>query len=64
MGFGRILIRGTFAAANDDLIRRRIANVAARAQSTQTERRIASIERRATSRDPTTRRSGAPDRTS
>ncbi len=45
VGFGRILIRGTYAATNEDLIRRRIANVAARAGFTQPERRITSIER-------------------
>jgi hypothetical protein len=45
IGFGRILIRGAYAAANEALIRRRIANVAARAGFTQPERRITSIER-------------------
>jgi len=45
MGFGRVRIRGPYAAANEDLIRRRVANVAARAAFTQPERRIASIER-------------------
>jgi hypothetical protein len=44
-GFGRVLIRGAFAAAHEDLIRRRIANVAARATFSQPERRISSIER-------------------
>jgi hypothetical protein len=38
-------VRGAFAAAHEDLIRRRIANVAARAASSQPERRISSIER-------------------
>jgi hypothetical protein len=44
-GFGRILLRGAFVAANEDLVRRRIANVAARAAFTQPERRISSIAR-------------------
>jgi hypothetical protein len=46
MGFGRILVRGAYAAAHEELIRRRIANVAARAASMQPERKISSIERR------------------
>jgi hypothetical protein len=46
VGFGRILLRGAFVLANEDLIRRRIANVAARAAFTQPERTISSIERR------------------
>ena len=46
VGFGRVLIRGAFASANAEVIRRRIANVAARATATQPERRIASIEQR------------------
>jgi hypothetical protein len=45
VGFGRVLVRGAYAAANEELIRRRIANVAARAAFTQPERRISSIER-------------------
>jgi hypothetical protein len=45
VGFGRILVRGAYAVANEGLIRRRIANVAARAASTQPERKISSIER-------------------
>jgi hypothetical protein len=44
-GFGRILLRGAFVATNEDLIRRRIANVAARAAFTQPERRLSSIAR-------------------
>jgi hypothetical protein len=47
VGFGRVLIRGAFAAANDDLIRRRIRNIAARATATQPERRISSLDRQA-----------------
>ena len=43
--FGRVLIKGTYAAANEDLIRRRIENVATRAQFTQPERRLVSVER-------------------
>jgi hypothetical protein len=46
VGFGRILLRGAFVAANEELIRRRIANVAVRAAFAQPERRISSIERR------------------
>ncbi|HEY2388913.1 MAG TPA: hypothetical protein VGK30_18305 [Candidatus Binatia bacterium] len=44
-GFGRVLLRGAFALANEDLIRRRVANIAARARSTQPERQIASFGR-------------------
>jgi hypothetical protein len=43
--FGRVLIRGG-AAADEDAIRRRIQNVAARAGFTQPERRVVSVERR------------------
>jgi hypothetical protein len=43
--FGRVLIRGTFVAANEDAIRRRVRNVAARAEFTQPERRLVSLER-------------------
>jgi NMD protein affecting ribosome stability and mRNA decay len=43
--FGRVLIRGG-AAADEDAIRRRIQNVAARAGFTQPERQIVSVERR------------------
>jgi len=43
--FGRVLIRGDAARAREDLVRRRIANVAARAAFTQPERRLVSIER-------------------
>jgi hypothetical protein len=46
VGFGRVIVRGAFALANEALIRRRIANVAGRAGFTQPERRISSIERR------------------
>jgi NMD protein affecting ribosome stability and mRNA decay len=44
-GFGRVLVRGAFAQAHEDVIRRRIANVAARARHTQPERQLASVER-------------------
>jgi hypothetical protein len=44
-GFGRVLIRGAYALANEALIRRRIANVTSRATRTQPERRISTIDR-------------------
>ena len=44
-GFGRVLVRGGFARAHEDVIRRRITNVAARAQRTQPQRRVASFGR-------------------
>jgi NMD protein affecting ribosome stability and mRNA decay len=47
VGFGRVVIRGAFALANESAIRRRIANVASRAAHTQPEHRISAIERRA-----------------
>jgi len=43
--FGRVLIRGAYAAANEAEIRRRIENVAARARFTQPQRRLVSTER-------------------
>ncbi len=43
--FGRVVIRGAYAAANEGEIRRRIRNVAKRAQFTQPERRVVSAER-------------------
>jgi NMD protein affecting ribosome stability and mRNA decay len=46
VGFGRVLIRGPYATAHEDAIRRRIGNVTARAAYTQPERRVSSIERR------------------
>ena len=45
LGFGRIVIRGAFALANEGLIRRRIANVASRATRNQPQRRISVIDR-------------------
>jgi NMD protein affecting ribosome stability and mRNA decay len=43
---GRVVVGGTWARGNEAAIRRRIANVAARAAATQPERRVVSIERR------------------
>jgi hypothetical protein len=42
---GRVLLRPGRAAAEEDAIRRRIANVAARARFTQPERRVVSVRR-------------------
>lgn len=42
--FGRVVIRGEFAAAHAKEIRQRIANVAERARFTQPERRVVSAE--------------------
>jgi hypothetical protein len=44
-GFGRVVIRGAYALANEAAIRRRITNVASRAARTQPERRISTIDR-------------------
>jgi NMD protein affecting ribosome stability and mRNA decay len=46
-GFGKVVLRGSFVAANEDRIRRRIANVADRAAYTQPQRRVSSIARTA-----------------
>lgn len=43
--FGRVLIRGAYAEANEAVIRRRIKNVADRAEFTQPEHRVVSINR-------------------
>jgi NMD protein affecting ribosome stability and mRNA decay len=43
--FGRVLVRGRWPLAHEDAVRRRIANVAARAGVTQPERRLVSIAR-------------------
>ena len=43
--YGRVLLRGAFVAANEDAIRRRIENVAARAGVTQPQRRLVAIDR-------------------
>jgi hypothetical protein len=45
-GFGRIVVRGSYAATHDAAVRRRIANTTARATVTQPERQLSSIERR------------------
>lgn len=45
--FGRLLIRGELAPAEEELVRRRIRNVAARAASSQPQRRIVAIAREA-----------------
>ena len=45
VGFGRIVIRGTFALVNEGSIRRRIANVASLAARRQPQRRISVIDR-------------------
>jgi hypothetical protein len=42
---GRVLARGAFVVDNEDAIRRRIANVAARAEFTQPLRRVVSVDR-------------------
>jgi hypothetical protein len=45
LGFGRIVIRGAYALANEPAIRRRLANVASRAGRTRPDRRISVIDR-------------------
>ena len=42
--FGRVVLRGAFVAANEEAIRHRIQNVAARAEFTQPQRRVVSVE--------------------
>ena len=44
-GFGKVVVPAEWARANDDVLRRRIANVAARARHTQPERRVVSATR-------------------
>jgi hypothetical protein len=44
VGYGRVDIRGTFAADHETDVRRRIASVATRAAARQPERRVISIE--------------------
>lgn len=44
---GRVLVQGTFVAANEAALRRRILNVAARARVTQPERRLVAVDRTA-----------------
>ncbi|HEY8368055.1 MAG TPA: hypothetical protein VIM86_01950 [Thermodesulfobacteriota bacterium] len=46
IGYGRVIIRGAYAAEHEREIRRRIRNVAERAQFTQPERRVVSVDRR------------------
>jgi NMD protein affecting ribosome stability and mRNA decay len=46
-GFGRVLARGSYVAAHDADIRRRIRNVVARASASQPLRRLSAIERSA-----------------
>jgi hypothetical protein len=45
MGYGRVVIRGTYALANETVIRQRIVNIASRAAYTQPERRMSAIDR-------------------
>jgi hypothetical protein len=42
---GRVLVQGAYVAANEDAIRRRIGNVAARAAGQQPQRRLVSVDR-------------------
>jgi NMD protein affecting ribosome stability and mRNA decay len=42
---GRVVLRGSRVAPQEDALRRRIANVAARARFTQPERRLVSVQR-------------------
>ena len=44
-GFGKIVLRGAYVAAHEEAIRRRIENVAARAEFTQPQRRVVAITR-------------------
>ncbi len=44
--FGRVLIRGAYAAANEETIRARVNNVVERADFTQPERKLVSMERK------------------
>ncbi|HEX7128180.1 MAG TPA: hypothetical protein VF406_20690 [Thermodesulfobacteriota bacterium] len=45
IAYGRVVIRGAYAAEHEREIRRRIRNVAERAQFTQPERRVVSADR-------------------
>lgn len=45
--WGRVLVRGPFARANEAVIRQRIRNVEARARFTQPQRRVVSADRSA-----------------
>lgn len=42
---GRVLVRGRWLPGHEDVVRRRIANVAARARATQPERQLVSVSR-------------------
>ena len=42
---GKVVVQGAWAVANEDQIRRRLANVAGRASYTQPQRRLVSIDR-------------------
>ena len=44
--FGRVLVRGAYAAANEEAIRARIENVTDRAQFTQPQRKLVLVERK------------------
>jgi hypothetical protein len=44
-GFGKVVLRGGWLSGNEDAIRRRIANVAARAGGTGSQRRVVTIDR-------------------
>ncbi len=44
-GMGKVVVQGAWAGANEDLIRRRVENVVARAELTQPERRLVSFDR-------------------
>jgi NMD protein affecting ribosome stability and mRNA decay len=44
VGYGRVVLTGTFVGENLDAIRRRIKNVAERAKATQTQRRVVSYD--------------------
>src|SRR5262249_24269774 len=46
VGFGRIVVRGAFALAQEAAIRRRIENLVTRAMWTQPQRRVSAIQRR------------------
>src|SRR5262249_16926481 len=46
-GYGRVVIRGAYAMAHEEAIRRRISNVADRARFTQPDRRLVSAHPRA-----------------
>jgi NMD protein affecting ribosome stability and mRNA decay len=42
-GFGRVVLKGSYVTAHEEAIRRRIGNVAERAETTQPQRRLVSI---------------------